>query len=88
MQRAEENEWLSVGEECAREVDGLFHLAFGRERAQRHELNKSLHAHLASYVDVVALGICAQVFCKVGFCKHILVAVADVNDEVGARLVW
>ena len=44
---AEDNERLAVGEECAREVDSLFHLAFGRERAQRHELHQSLHAHLS-----------------------------------------
>ena len=75
MQRAEDNERLAVGEEGAGEVDGLTHLPFGGEGAKGHELDESLHAHLAAYIIIGTLGVLAQIFRKVFGGKVVLVTV-------------
>ena len=86
VERAEEDELLARGEEGAREVDGLLDLAFGRQGAQRHEAHEGLHAHLAHYLVVGTLLVGAQVLGEVACGEVVLVAVANIDVEVAARL--
>ena len=87
MEGAEDDELLATGQERADEVDGLCYLAMGGEGAQRHELDKRLHAHLAAYVLVGTLGVLAEVLGEVVGCKLVFLGIADVNIEIDTGLV-
>ena len=87
VEGTEDYELLSACEEGLDEIDGLGYLAMGGERAEGHELDQCLHAHLAAYLSVGTLCVLAEVFCEVVGCKQVLLSVADVNVEIHACLV-
>ena len=87
VEGAEDNELLSTCEEGLDEVDGLRYLAMGGERAESHELDQRLHAHLATYLPVGTLGVLTEILGEVVGCKLVLLPVADVNVEIHACLV-
>ena len=72
---AEDNQWLSVGEEILYKVGGLPHLAFCGEGAECHEFYEGFHSHLASFVAVGSLGVFAEICGEVCGGEVVFVAV-------------
>lgn len=87
LQGAEDDKGLAVGEEVADKVGSLPDLSFGCEGAERHELDKSFHAHLATYFAVGTFGIFAEIVGEIGGGEVVFIAVGDFDIEVRALLV-